>query len=128
MELEQELEKLKAERTQHRTKVTYAAKRLQSAISRKSDESCFVNFMLDLEKCLSDFDICNDDYAELVTSDEKYAGYATVNSLDLNQYKAAVETTYKGAKESFVQTKQSGLQEQNFSKPVQVKVKLSNQV
>ena len=95
------LTELKTDRTKLKAKVTTAAKRLKGAIDRQYDRKCIEEFMIDLEKCLTDFDICHEEYSSAVNSDETFDDHAVVNGLNLEQYAEQVEETYKGAKDKY---------------------------
>jgi hypothetical protein len=114
MDLTGEADRMKAERSQFKCKVTTASKKLKYAIGRKSDESCIQNFVLDLENCMSDFEICHDEYAELIEANETLSAYAVVNGLDLVRYKAAVWASYQEAKDCYQKYKRDTIMQSSY--------------
>ncbi len=90
------MEALKEERTQAKTKVTLAARRLKGAIERRADFSCINTFLTELERAYGDFELCHDDYKTELTNQPHLAEqYGTVNGKNLVDYKLEVFDKYK---------------------------------
>ena len=106
MATEEQLNTVKAERTNLKRKVTQAASRLNGAIARKCDATCVDQFMMEIERCLSDFVVCNDDYTSIINDNEAFAAHAVVNGLNLKQYEEEVMTQYNEAKYKYDEVKQ----------------------
>ena len=82
------LEALKDERTQIKTKVTLAARRLKGAIKRRADFSCISTFLTELQRAYGDFELYHDDHETELTNQPHLAEqYGTVNGKNLVDYK-----------------------------------------
>lgn len=106
----EEATQLKMGRTQAKTKVNTAARKLTGLIDRKSDEKCIEKFLLDLEEAMANFEIVNEEYCALVENDEQLKDFKTVNNQDLASYNRGVKEVYCAAIDKFNSYKTSHLQ------------------
>lgn len=97
----EEATRLRTERTQAKTKVTMAGKKLIGAISRKSDEKCVDKFMFELEEAMADFEIIHEEYCDLIEGNDELQEFRTVNNLNLEDYAKGVKEVYCNAVASF---------------------------
>ena len=101
MASDKEILELKAERTKLKVQVTLSAKRLRGTLERNSDKSCIDAFVVDLERAISDFDLCHEEFAKAISSNEEFEDHGIVNGMDLQQYADDVRRVYDEANKQF---------------------------
>lgn len=107
--METELHQLLQARTQLKARVTTAANKISTAISRTKPITVLEALVDVLEDEFSQFNANNEYYCVLITTvtDESVNQFKTANGLDLNSYYDQVESVYKAGVQYFIDYEKS---------------------
>jgi hypothetical protein len=104
VEMSEQIQVKKQERSKAKTAVTLASRRLTNAANRDVEFEILKGLMTDLEKVYDEFWCVSEEFEELVLHEE-YAEHRTVNGEDLIEYRRNVQRSYDEARDVFVQQK-----------------------
>ena len=101
MESEDEVKRLKQERSALKSKVKTSAINLESAVQQGQEDEVQYVYQA-VRNAFNDFTVCHLSYEEAVNADDKYEQYKTVNSLSLDNYYNEVKGIHDKALDVFV--------------------------
>ena len=97
----EDLRKSKRERSKAKQLITVTSRQLNRCIQRKGDMSKIESFYNDLEKQYTDFIVLDDEYKDIVNSDEQNNAYKIMDNMDLDKYTEHVGDLYNEAVEAY---------------------------
>ena len=123
MEDQEKARTLKGERSLCKQQVTYAAKRLKTALIDNGDLAHVETLFEELRTCMRKFIDVHDQYCCLVLSNEDLEAFKVVNGLDLENYHDSVNDSYMESLNAFGQWKESK-SKSNKLKPIKLRMEI----